>query len=139
MFCAMKRKHGKAKQWPVNAEIFIGEGEKFWKHVRDRGWTQDHVPIWCFDVIEARAKQNGGNYEKPPPGDFYPRTSSRSNPRENAEDALMCWSTCFTGLRYIDDGHTRGWSTKQESLTEVSHRDQIWSQTKCKKRARQIL
>ena len=27
LFCAMKRKHGKAKQWPVDAEIFTGEGK----------------------------------------------------------------------------------------------------------------
>ena len=39
LFCAMKRKHGKAKHWPVNTEIFTGEGDKFWKHVRDMGWT----------------------------------------------------------------------------------------------------
>ena len=63
----MKRKHGKAKHWPVDAEIFTGEGDKFWKHVMDKGWTQDHVPSWCLDAIEERVRATGGNTKKPPP------------------------------------------------------------------------
>ena len=70
------------------------------------GWTQDHILIWYLDAIEERARQTGGNNKKPPPSGFYPRTSSRSTPSENAEDALMCWSAYFIGFRYIDDGHT---------------------------------
>ena len=51
------------------------------------------------------------------------------------ENALMCLSCYFTGLRWIDSGHREpAWCTKMESLTEVSHFDQIWEQKKCHKR-----
>ena len=66
LFSAIKRKYGLAKHSPIDAEIFTGEGDKFWKHVKDRGWTQAHVPIWCLDVIDARAKQGAGNNKKGP-------------------------------------------------------------------------
>ena len=67
VFSAMERQHGKAKHWPVDAEIFFWrQGTKFWKHVGDMGWAQDHIPLWCVDVIEARAKQGEGNYKKCP-------------------------------------------------------------------------
>ena len=65
LFCAMERKHGKAQNWPVDAELLTGEGENFWKQVRDKDWTQDHIPSWCLDAIEARARATGGP-TKPP-------------------------------------------------------------------------
>ena len=88
MFCAMKRKHGKAKHWPVDAEIFAGEVEKFWKRGRDMGWTQDHIPIWCLDAIDARAKQGGGNYTKPPPRRLLPSDQLKVNTKKKRRGRL---------------------------------------------------
>ena len=47
----------------------------------------------------------------------------------------MCFSAYYTGLRWIDSGHREpAWCTKMESLTEVSHFDQIWKEKTCHKR-----
>ena len=75
LFSSMWRRHGSAKHWPLDAKIFDGEGIKFRKHISNRGWTKDHIPIWCQEAIEPRARTNGGP-KKPPPSGFYPRTSS---------------------------------------------------------------
>ena len=134
MFTRMWKKHGPAKDWPLDARIFDSEGPKFRKHISKRGWTKDHIPIWCQDAIEARAKENGG-IKKSPPGGFYRLTTSRQEPHEAMENALMCLSFYFTGLRWIDSGHREpAWCTKMESLTEVFRFDEIWEETKCQKR-----
>ena len=47
----------------------------------------------------------------------------------------MCLSAYYTGLRWIGSGHREpAWCTKMESLTEVSHFDQICEERKCHKR-----
>ena len=131
---SMWRKHGSARNWPFDAQIFDGEGIKFRKFVSKRGWTKDHIPIWCQEAIEARARAIGGP-KKPPPTGFYHRTSSRSDPNEPAEHAFMCFSAYITGLRWIDDRlKPAAWCTKHEYLTEMCHYDQIWQPKKSTKR-----
>ena len=91
MFTRMWKKFGPAKDWPLDARIFDNEGEKFRMRIHKRGWEKTHIPIWCQSAIEARARENGG-VKKGPPGGFYPLTTSRSEPNEAVQNALMCVS-----------------------------------------------
>ena len=103
MFTRMWKKHGPAKDWPSDARIFDSEGPKFRKHISKRGWTKAHIPIWCQDAIEARANESGG-IKKGPPGGFYPATTSRQEPHEAMEHALMC----LLAILQVSDGSTAG-------------------------------
>ena len=114
MFTRMWKKHGPAKDWPSDARIFDSEGPKFRKHISKRGWTKDHIPIWCQDAIEARAKENGG-IKKGPPGGLYFVTISRQEPHEAMEDA----SCAFLHTLQVSDGSTVG--------TENRHGVPRWS------------
>ena len=115
---------------------FLATGDKVLEARRGHGLGPRPHTNLVRRRYRGKSQAGRGKFQKVSPGDFYFRTSSRSTPTENAEDALMCWSTCLICFRYIDDGHTRGWSTKHEFLIKVSNRDQIWSQTKCRKQAK---
>jgi len=85
-------------------------------------------------AIEARAREGGG-IKRGPPGGFYLTTTSKQEPHEAMENALMCLSAYYTGLRWIDSGHREpAWCTKMESLTEVPHFDQIRNEKRFTKR-----
>ena len=103
MLTRMWNEHGPAKDWTLEARIFDNEGEKFRAHIEKRGWERTHIPIWFQTAIEARKRDQGG-VKKSPPGGFYPLTTSRSEQKEAEENALMCVSAHFTGLRWIDNG-----------------------------------
>ena len=81
---------------------------------------------------EARAVAEGTGTKRGPPSGFYPLTRPSVADLDQAdEDALMCVSGLFSGLRYINSGRRRaGWCHKFETLTLISHYDQIWQAEK---------
>ena len=124
--------YGPAKNWPVEADIFEHEGLKFREHVQKRAWAQNHVPIWCLAAQEARAADEGAGTKRGPPSGFYPLTRPSVADYDQAdEDALMCISSHFSGLRYMGSSRRRAeWCHKFETLTLISHYDQIWQAEK---------
>ena len=87
------------------------------------------------NMVHSGAGSKGGRgavqKQAGPPGGFYPLTAPKGARREADEDALMCVSCHYLGLRYIKgDNRKPGWCTKFETLTEVSHFDKILSAVK---------
>jgi hypothetical protein len=102
--------------------------------VYHRGWEQAHQPVWIKDAIRAREKLEGGQGKRCPPGGFFPLTlspTSSADRQEGQEDATAMVSPLFQGLRFIEgDNRGAGWNHQMETLTVVSHSDQIWSNVK---------
>ena len=103
-------------------------------HLENRGWEQQHQPEWVKSAIEARMVKEGSQGKRCPPSGFFPMTSSPSSAaerQESYEDATAMVSPHYSGLRWIEgDNRRAGWNTKFETLTVMSHFDQIWSDTK---------
>ena len=132
MLHKMYQEFGPARQWRADAAVFEHEGPTIKEHVGKRAWAQPHTPIWCTLAQEARAAEEGSRNKRAPPSGFYPLTRPSASSHDQAdEDALMCVSGHFSGLRYISgDRRKPGWCHKFETLTVVSHYDQIWQAEK---------
>ena len=111
---------GGAKIWPVGSDIFDGESHTVTDHIKAKGWLKQHIPIWCEDAIKYRGSRE---LKKCPPSGFY--LSSRAARAENLEDALLLFSACFCGSRYINIQNIPGYSNRFKTTTILLHRDQI--------------
>ena len=115
-------------QKPLSSSTKGQNSKHIWKTEVGSNLTRQYGAQWRR---KQGRKRSGPETNGPPPSCFYLLTAPKGARREADEDALMCVSCHYSGLRYIrGDNRKPGWSTKFETLTEVSHFDTILSERK---------